>query len=115
MFDGGGHDENVDASFQSGADHLAPFRAFAGEAGFALAVACQMIFAVPLFEGVLDFLRAVDGLLRRILDAVKINAQRNDVPLERPVFAERGVIAHDRSSFIETAETELYRTVGANS
>ena len=101
------HDEHVHAAFERGANHFAPLRAVAGQAFFAGADCRQIILAIALFESRFDFLGTHQRTVARIFHAVQINAQRNQVPFIRLVFAQRGVVAQHRTLLAGPAQTHF--------
>ena len=70
--------------------------------------------AVTLFERALDFIGGENWAIAGILDAVEIDVERNDVPLEGMVFADVDVGAHDGAGFAGGAEAEFGGGVGAD-
>ena len=70
--------------------------------------------AVTLFERALDFIGGENWAIAGILDAVEIDVERNDVPLEGMVFADVDVGAHDGAGFAGGAEAEFGGRIGAD-
>ena len=111
LLDGSVHHEHVHAAFESGANHFAPFGAVAIAAARAGANRCEIFFAVALFKHGLDVFGADQRAVLRIFNAVEIDAERNDVPFVRLVFAQSSVVADDRALLTGAAQTHFHRGV----
>ena len=60
LLDRGSHHEDVHTARKRSAHHFPPLRLVAGLAGFAVAVAGEIVLAIAFFENALDFLRSDD-------------------------------------------------------
>jgi len=107
LFNGSVYDENVHAADESGGDHFAPFGLAAGLARRGVAKTGEIVLAVALFESVLDFVGSENGTIGGIFDAVEIDVERNDVPVEGAVFADVDIGADDGAGFAGGAEAEF--------
>ena len=114
LLDRGIHHEHVDAALEAGSHHFPPLRLVAGLAGLAGAVFGQIFFAISFFQHALDLLRPDDRTVSRVLHAIHVYIQGNDVPLKGLILAQAYVVADHRTLFAGLAKPEFYRRRGTD-